>query len=354
MNRVTIKDIARESGYSKTTVSFAFNDPSRIGKDTRAKILRIAEELGYVPDPVARNLSLRRQGTIGLLLPEVISFAFFNPYLSQIIQGIGAVCEREGHSLTLIPPIRESLLEGIRGAAVDGLITIGLEPGTETVEFIKRRHLPFVTIDGRVGGDFPVVGIDDRRAAALVMRYVLDLGHREIAIISLGSESRDDGPTHVESQRLAGYRDALRDHGAPRDRDRTPADQPRIYYACASMAGGRDACDQIVQDGLPTAIVAMSDVLALGAMERLEIAGVTIPGEITVVGFDDIRESRLVRPQLTTISQPGFEKGRHAAEALMRLIADEDTERHIVLDAELVIRDSAAPPRVIAATGGGR
>lgn len=348
MNRVTIKDIARESGYSKTTVSFAFNDPSRIGKDTRAKILRIAEELGYVPDPVARNLSLRRQGTIGLLLPEVISFAFFNPYLSQIIQGIGAVCEREGHSLTLIPPIRESLLEGIRGAAVDGLITIGLEPGTETVEFIKRRHLPFVTIDGRVGGDFPVVGIDDRRAAALVMRYVLDLGHREISIISLGSDSRDDGPTHVESQRLAGYRDALS------ERDPATADQPRIYYACASMAGGRDACEQIIADGLPTAIVAMSDVLALGAMERLEAAGVTIPDEVTVVGFDDIRESRLVRPRLTTISQPGFEKGRHAAEALMRLIANEETERHIVLDAELMIRHSAAPPPVVATTGGGR
>lgn len=341
MSRVTIRDIAREAGCSKTTVSFAFNDPARIGKETREKILRIAEELGYVPDPVARNLSLRRHGTIGLLLPEVISFAFFNPYLAQIVQGIGSVCERQGHSLTLIPPIRESLLEGIRGAAVDGLITIGLEPGTETVEFIKRRHLPFVTIDGRVGGDFPVVGIDDCTAAARMMRYVLDLGHREIAIVSLESDA-NSGTSYVVSQRMVGYRRSLGEIDAKLE-ERMP-----VYNGAASLSSGRETCEAILSDGLPTAIVAMSDIIALGVMDRLGTAGVAIPEEVTVVGFDDIPEARLIRPQLTTVSQPGYEKGQRAAEILVRLIAKEKTDPQLILETEMVVRGSSAPPNVAA------
>jgi DNA-binding LacI/PurR family transcriptional regulator len=339
MNRVTIRDIANASGYSKTTVSFAFNDPDRIGKETREKILRIADELGYVPDPVARNLSLRRQGTIGLLLPDPIARAFFNPYLAQIVQGIGAICERECHSLTLIPPVRESLLEGIRGAAVDGLITLGLEPGTDTVDFIKRRHLPFVTIDGRVGGDFPVVGIDDRGAAATAMQYVLDLGHREIAIVSFAPDPEGRSGTHVETQRIAGYREAV-------DRSRVQgADiSTRIYYAESSIAGGTEAAERMLDEGLPTAVVTMSDILGVGVIDRFTRAGVTVPDEVTIVGFDDIPEARLVRPELSTIAQPGYEKGHHAAESLLRLIAHKEAPRHTVLDASLVVRGSSAPP----------
>lgn len=337
MARVTIKDIARISGYSKTTVSFAFNDPKRIGKETREKILRIAEDLGYIPDPVARNLSLRRQSTIGLLLPEVISFAFFNPYLSQIVQGIGEVCERENYSLTLIPPIRESLMEGVRRAAVDGLITIGLEPGMETVDFIRRRHLPFVAIDGRVGGGFPVVGVDDRSAAKTAMHHVLELGHRNIAIVAFCEEPRVSTGSHVKTERLAGYREALEAV------DGSLADETAYVYAVSSLDGGRQAA-QTLLDGRrrPTAIIAMSDILALGIMEQLEEYGIAVPEEITVVGFDNIPEARLVRPRLTTISQPGYDKGRHAADSLMTLIADEkDGPGHVVLKTELVVRDSS-------------
>lgn len=340
MGRVTINDIARISGYSKTTVSFAFNDPSRIGHETRDKILRIADDLGYVPDPVARNLSLRRHGTIGLLLPEVISFAFFNPYLSHIVQGIGEVCERDNHSLTLIPPIRESLMEGIRRAAVDGLITIGLEPGMEAVEFINRRHLPFVAIDGRVGGGFPVVGIDDYAAARSVMEHVLALGHRRIAVVAFGKEPRLSTGSHVKTQRLAGYRDVLTEV------DPTLTDEVTYVYAAPSLDGGRAAARSLLDGRVaPTAIVAMSDILAVGIVDALHERGIAVPEEISVAGFDDIPEASLVRPALTTVSQPGYDKGRHAADSLMSLIADKDSPGHIVLHAELVVRESSGPPR---------
>ncbi|MFP4302427.1 MAG: LacI family DNA-binding transcriptional regulator [Spirochaetaceae bacterium] len=337
MARVTINDIARISGYSKTSVSFAFNDPGRISEKARERILAIAEELGYIPDPVARNLTLRRHGTIGLLLPETISVAFLNSHLSQIVQGIGEVCEREGHSLTLIPPVRESVLEGVRSAAVDGLITVGLEPGMETVELIRQRHLPFVTIDGRVGGGFPVVGIDDRHAAAAIMRYLLQLHHRFLAVICFVDEPQLAGPSQVKGERLAGYRDGLTEEA--------PEAQVRFYESESSITGGREIAEEILDaPDRPTAIVAMSDVIALGVLEHLAARGVSVPEEISVVGFDDIPEARLVRPQLTTVSQHGFEKGQTAANLLMRLIAKESAEGHIVLDSKLVIRESSAKP----------
>ena len=340
MARVTINDIARISGYSKTSVSFAFNDPGRISEKARNRILTIAEELGYIPDPVARNLTLRRHGTIGLLLPETISLAFLNSHLSQIVQGIGEVCEREGHSLTLIPPVRESVLEGVRSAAVDGLITVGLEPGMETVELIRQRHLPFVTIDGRVGGGFPVVGIDDREAARAIMRHVLQLGHRSLAVICFVDEPQLAGPSQVKGERLTGYREALSelDDGEYRS--------ARFWETESSCTGGREIAEEILDAGeWPTAIVAMSDVIALGVLEHLANRGVSVPGEVSLVGFDDIPEARLVGPQLTTISQHGFEKGQTAANLLMRLIAKEQAESHIVLDTRLVVRESSAPPR---------
>lgn len=346
MGRVTINDIARISGYSKTSVSFAFNDPGRISEKARSKIITVAQELGYIPDPVARNLSLRRHGSIGLLLPEVIPLAFLNPHLSQIVQGIGEVCERHGNSLTLIPPLRESVLEGIRSAAVDGLITIGLEPGMETVELIRLRHMPFVTIDGRIGGGFPVVGIDDFGAAKTIMRYVLSLGHRAIAVIAFTDEPQLETRSHVKTQRIAGYRAAFDEVG------RTFTAETTFIEVESSMDGGREAARQILSDHTvpgrkPTAIVAMSDVLAIGALNYAEEAGMGVPKDISIVGFDDIPEARLVRPQLTTVTQPGFLKGQRAAEVLTDLITNVSVESEYILPATIVERDSAAPPTLL-------
>lgn len=336
MARVTINDIARISGYSKTTVSFAFNDPRRIGGATREKILAIARDLGYIPDPVARNLSLRRHGTIGLLVPDVIPLAFQNPYLAQIVRGIGEVCEHEGHSLTLIPPIRESLLDGVRSAAVDGLITIGLEPGHEIVEIIRHRHLPFVTIDGRVGGGFPVVGIDDFAAAEAMMRYVLETGHRSPAIIELTNCTDVDSSSHVKLRRAAGYRAALE------ATEIADSSVPRVE-SDATVDGGYRAA-RLLHDGgaRPDVVVAMSDIMAIGVVRFLSSVGVRVPEDVSVVGFDDIPEASLVRPYLTTIAQPGYEKGRSAAAVLVDQVLGREAAEYTELEWRLVVRESSA------------
>jgi DNA-binding LacI/PurR family transcriptional regulator len=345
MPRVTIKDIARISGYSKTSVSFAFNDPGRISEQARTKILTVAKSLGYIPDPLARSLSLRHHGSIGLLLPEVIPLAFLNSHLSEIVRGIGDICESHGHSLTLIPPLRESVLEGVRSAAVDGLITIGLEPGMETVSLIRHRHLPFVTIDGRVGGGFPVVGIDDRTAAREAMEYILGLGHRDVAVITFSDEPQIESRSHVKQQRMEGYREAYESRG------RSFSSEVRYMETEPTMSAGREAAEKLfslLQP--PTAMVVMSDVIAIGVMDYLEQAGVPIPGEVSVIGFDDIPEARLVRPQLTTTAQPGFEKGRRAAEILMQMIAGQSVASEYRLDTHLVERDSCGPPPSVRVT----
>lgn len=349
MARITINDIARISGFSKTSVSFAFNDPDRLSEATRDRILAVADELGYVPDPSARNLSLRRHGTIGLLLPQVIPIAFLNPFFSQVVQGIGEICDRDGYSLTLIPPVRESMVEAVRSAAVDGLITLGLEPGTPVMQVIEQRSLPFVTIDGRGGttsdgSPVPVVAIDDRAAAQRIMEHVLSMGHRDIVIVRFSDSTpvpEGEGLQHtfVVSERLAGYRAALRDTGID-------PDSVRVVAAESSLLGGREAVTALREAGqVLSAVVAMSDVIAIGVIDGLKRAGYRVPDDISVVGFDDIPESALVRPALTTISQPGYGKGRSAAAALMAMLKGLQVDARAVLETTLTVRDSCCASR---------
>ena len=124
--RVTIQDIARKSGYSKTSVSFAFNSPERISKEAVEKILRTAKELDYIPDPMARNFSLGRHMSIGFLLPQIFQESLQNPYMISVVRAIGSICESRGYTLTLVPPLHSSVTEAIKNATVDGIITMGL------------------------------------------------------------------------------------------------------------------------------------------------------------------------------------------------------------------------------------
>ncbi len=214
--RATIRDIAERAGVSKTTVSFALNDPSRISEATRLRVMAVVDELGYVPDPVARTLTTKRLGALGLLLPQPITEAFRNPYLCEIVRGIGESCESRELSLTVLPPVKGRLLEAARRAFVDGLITIGVGPGHEVVELLHLRHLPFVTIDGEDSESTVNVGIDDELAAYELMRRVLELGHRRVAVLSLRPEAiglPGSSSSAARDRRLAGFARALAEAG---------------------------------------------------------------------------------------------------------------------------------------------
>lgn len=341
--RVTIKDIAQATGYSKTTVSFAFNDPGQISKEAREKILNAAQELGYVPDPAARSLSSRRHGTIGLLLPQPIPISLQNPYLVHLTSGLGEVCNREGLSLTMLPPTRGDLLHSVRGAAVDGFVTIGIQPWTDIVKVIKDRHIPLVTIDGFSENGIPCVSINDRGAAQTAMAHLLDHGHRRIGIVIMADDliPGQDEYCGTSKERLAGYEDALGERGIS-------TGDPRIVKlnAQCSLSGGREIGEFIAKEHPDlTGIVSMSDIMAIGIVQSLIQAGKRIPWDLSIVGFDDIPEASFLSPALTTMWQPAEDKGLRAAELLVKMIQKKTVEERVEFRCRLIQRESVASLR---------
>jgi alanine racemase len=346
--RPTIKDIAERAGVSKTTVSFALNDPDRISEETYKRVMAVVTELDYVPNPVARTLTTKRLGALGLLLPQPITEALRNPYVVEIVRGIGELCAERELSLTMLPPLRGRVIEAARRAFVDGLITIGVGPDHEVVELLNKRHIPFVTIDGEDTDATVNVGVDDEAAAYGLMRHLLGLGHRRILVLALMPDAIKlpaERFSLVRDRRIAGFARALAEEGLALD-----SKGVCVVPAESSVEGGEAAVSAILAGSseLPTAIVAMSDALALGAYEACRRAGLSIPGDLSVAGFDDIPAAARASPPLTTVRQPGREKGAVAA-ALVAEILDGGLARHRCLGTELVLRASTAAPRDAAA-----
>jgi DNA-binding LacI/PurR family transcriptional regulator len=355
--RPTIKDIAERAGVSKTTVSFALNDPSRISVETYNRVMSIVTELDYVPSPVARTLTTKRLGALGLLLPQPITEALRNPYVVEIVRGIGELCAERELSLTMLPPLRGRVLEAARRAFVDGLITIGVGPDHEVVELLNRRRIPFVTIDGADTDATVNVGVDDEGAAYGLMRHLLDLGHRRVAILALMPDTiklPEERFSLVRDRRIAGFSRALAELSLS-------LESPGICVVPAesSIEGGDAAVSALLArsgEPLPTAVVAMADIVALGAYEACRKAGLAIPGDLSVAGFDDIPLAESANPPLTTIHQPGRKKGAAAAALVVELLDGVDAEHrrvlHRCLETRLVVRASTAAPRPDPAASG--
>ncbi len=341
--RVTIRDIAAKAGVSKTTVSFVLNDPGRISPETRKRVLDIIAEMGYEPDSVARALATRRLGAIGLLLPQPLHEALSNPHLCEIVRGIGMICDERGLVLTMLPPIRGKVEEAARRAAVDSLIMIGIEVDTEVTRILGRRHLPFVTIDAREMEGIANIGIDNEAAAQAMMEHVLALGHRRVGILRLKPEaysSGAEGHSLVSERRLSGFAKALAKFNLV-----AGGTDAAIVLAEGSFEGGLRATDELLAlpGPMPTAFVAMADIIALGAYDALRRRGLSVPSDASVSGFDDIPLASRASPPLSTVRQPGFEKGAGAATLACELLSRVDS-RSRILPFELVIRASTGAP----------
>ncbi|HWP69337.1 MAG TPA: LacI family DNA-binding transcriptional regulator, partial [Rectinemataceae bacterium] len=310
--RATIKDIAARAGVSKTTVSFALNNPKRISKETYEKIMEIVEELGYFPNPVARTLTTKRLGALGLLLPQPISEVMNNPHLCEVISGIGEECDRRGISLTMLPPVEGKIIEAARRAFVDAIVTIGVGPEHEVINFLSKHRVPFVTIDGEETEATVNIGIQHEDAAYDLMRYILSLGHRKIAILRLKPDAKtrtERSRSVVLEKRLAGFSRALEERGLSLE-----SEAVQVIESEGSLDGGRAAGMLLLRSGnRPGAIVAMADIVAIGVYSAAGECGISIPDQLSIAGFDDIPQSRYAQPALTTVHQPAKEKGRKAA-----------------------------------------
>lgn len=353
--RVTLRDVARAAGVSHTTVSNAFARPDQLSAPLRERVLTTARALGYAgPDPAARSLRTGRHGAIGLAFSEDLPYAFSDPTAIGFLQGVAEACRGLRTNLLLIAtrtlaaaddPAGPHGVQAVRDAAVDGFVLYSLARDSPVVASVSARGLPHVAVDQPYLPGVPYVGIDDEGGARQAAEHLLAFGHRRFAILSLklvsdghdgvASPGRIAAATYsVPTSRLAGYRAALAQGGVD------PAAVPVLECA---LNDERRAHDQLLPllgaERRPTAILAMSDRLALGAVAAARAAGLTVPGGLSVVGFDDVAGDGLEGSFLTTVRQPHAEKGRLA---LQMLAAPGGTQQR-VLPAELVVRVSSAP-----------
>ena len=343
--RARSADVAREAGVSKTAVSFAFNSPERLNSTTAAKIREVADALGYRPQSVPRAQTQANTMTIGLLTPQVLSIVFANPFYAELCAGVASQTDAAGYGLLFVSPLYGSLVRAIGRATVDGFVAVGLSEDHPEVGQIRHAGLPMVLVDGNALPEHASVDSNDEVGARSAARHLLALGHRDFVIVGIeppnmpGLLEYSAGPTEsIASRRLAGYRQAL-ELGGVKVRD------DRIVVGPASFDGGVAAFNRIWEDGLrPTAVLAMSDVMAIGVMWAAREVGLRVPEELSVIGFDDLDIGSHANPPLTTVHQPIRQKGEEAVRLLLRMIANPDASRpeHKTLETRLIIRGSTA------------
>ena len=338
--RIGIADVAEAAGVSKTAVSFAFNNPDRLSEDTAARIRDIATQLGYRPDPVARMLSQGRTRAIGVLTPQPLAVVFSNPFFGALCEGVGLAADESGFGVYLISPLHGSLARAVGRASVDGFVAIGLSDDHPEIEQVRRSGLPIVFIDSASMPADSSVEIDDEAGARAAAEHLLDLGHRDFVVIAMEPPAPLEraAPDSVIGRRLNGYRSALADAGID-----LPAE--RIVTGPSTVAGGAVAFSRFWQDGhRPTAVLAMSDAIAIGVLRAADDLGIDVPTALSVVGFDDVDMAAFVNPQLTTIHQPVRRKGEEAVRLLLGVIdRTVMAAEHRRLETHLVIRASTGP-----------
>ena len=342
VGRPRIGDVAERAGVSKTSVSFAFNRPERLNEATIERILAVAEELGYRPSPIARRLTARRTNQIGLVVPQSTHDIFANPFLPELIRGIGDVCDAQGIAVVVVPPVRGSIATAIEGALVDGLILLGLEDSHPQLQLVRRGGIPVVALDVAAWEGASVIASDDVGGARAAAEHLAALGHTDVGVVLFAGhpDSAVDETAGMSARRMAGIR-----AGFGVDDGGNGTVRLRIVSAPVSEEGGRAAFAALADDGLPTAVVAMSDVVAIGILNAAGDAGLDLPADLSVVGFDDIPAASWTTPQLTTVHQPIRDKGHLAAEQLIARIRARRPQdpRTEVLPTRLVVRGSTAP-----------
>lgn len=335
--RLTQRDVAERAGVSQAAVSYVLNGTNMgsVSSETRRRVLAAIEELGYVPDGVARGMRTGRSMLIGSVIPDIT-----NPFYPAFQRGMQDVADSAGYSLVTFNSDgnRDRELASIRAALqckVDGLLVSLFETTTHDLAFLLARDIPVVAygemIDTPTPLPFDLIEIDIPRAIEDVVGYLHERGHTAIALV--------DGPILParSNPRLAAYKMALEARGLS-------VDERLILRTDFSEQGGHAAMDRLFRlRPRPTAVIAGNDLIAMGLLAGAEERGVRVPADLAIVGYDDIPAARLLRPALTTVALHPERIGARAAELLLeRLAGNAGRERRSeVLPHELVIRDSA-------------
>jgi DNA-binding LacI/PurR family transcriptional regulator len=347
--KVTLQTVADTVGVSRMTVSNAFSRPDQLSAALRQRILAAAEELGYVgPDPSARALARGSTGSVGILLTDSLQYAFSDAVAMSFLGAIAAELAPTGRALTLLSTSEADGLVPARDVPMDGTLVYSCDPETPALSWLLKRRLPLVFVDQVPAPGIPSINVDDRGGARAAAQHLMDLGHRHVAAIlsTRGEAGVVEDPRrlplgHVQRQRLLGWLDALTEHGI----EPFYAQAPHYAHEQFAVAARR----LLDTDQRPTAVLALTDAIAVATVQAARDMGLRVPDDLSVVGFDDSPLARQLRPSLTTVRQDFHAKGRSAAAALTRAIEQRASGttgrvRHLLLPVELVVRDSTAPP----------
>lgn len=338
---MNIHELARRSGVSTATVSRALNGRADVSESTRERIRRLARELGYAPNEPARTLVRRRSDTIGLVWDsshEAVGQR--QPFLQDLLAAVRSALSEAGHHLMLLSTAGAdapdtAYLQAVRRHSLDGVIVLGTPANDRAVRGLAAAGVACAGIDIGLRGPRTVeVSSDNAAGAAAAVTHLHELGHRRIATVT--------GPLSLPpaAERLAGFRAAC---------DRLGLAVPEEYVVTGDFfmdSGERAVRRLLALEHPPTAVFAAGDQMAVGALHAAAAAGVAVPGELAIVGFDDIEAASLVRPALTTIAQDHHALGAAAVHGLRELLAETaqtTSPRRSVVPTRLVVRASTAP-----------
>jgi LacI family transcriptional regulator len=340
VGKLTVEQIAKLSGVSRSTVSRVINNHPNVKPTVRQRVMEVIAETGYHPNPAARSLASQRSGIIGLVIPRAVQSLFTDPYYPRLTQGVAQACNANDYTLSLFLFHTEDEEQKLyprvlRTRLTDGLIVSASQIGDPLIPQLINNNVPFVMV-GRPN-DLPgvsFVNVDNVVGVYTAISQLIRLGYKRIATIT--------GPlnTTVGLDRRQGYLDALN------DRNRS-INEMLIMEGDFTELGGYSAMQRLIPQQ-PDAVFIASDTMAFGALRALREAGLSVPDDVAVVGFDDLPMSSSSDPPLTTVRQPIRRVGALAVETLIDILTNgPEPPRRVTLSTELVIR-SSCPSETVA------
>lgn len=332
--RVTMQDIANETGLSLAAVSYVLNGKEGVSEERRALVMDTVKKLGYVSNYAARSLAMNSSKLIGVCSPQTEAgnkLMFDNPFYSELMNNIEYECRQRGYHVIISgTDIDESYMNLAQKRSLDGIIIIGSYSEEFYKEF-QNSNFPVVLIDTYFdSNEFNNVRIDDEEGGYIAAKYLLEHGHKKIAFVS--GQITDCG---VTQRRFEGYKRALKEFNIA-------FDENNVYPSSVSFESGRQQAKVIAEQNKDiTAIMCTADVIAVGASKQLSDMGVKIPDEISIIGFDNLKISKYTSPSITTVSQNIEEKGKIAVEMILNQIEnDGEMGKTYVLPVKIVERKS--------------
>ncbi len=330
----TVKDVAKKAGVSIATVSRVIRNEEIVKPKTRDLVLSVIKELNYQPNALARQLRQQETMTVIVIVPDI-----GNTFFHEILLGIESEAEKHGYQVLIVdmhnkPDIESHYLHALQQRQVDGVISLSANVAKSLMEQVATSSPVVVACQYLDNSSIPNVTIDNIGAAGTMVEYLIKLGHTRIAHLTSQPSAL------LYRDRFNGYISALAAHNIPIDLE-------LVKYGESTIASGYEMMTSLLELSNPvTAVFAAGDVMAIGALKALKNAGLSVPGDCSVAGFDDIEISSIFEPALTTISQPKFLMGKTSFQKLLKLMKGESlTKQQELLDYKLIIRESCGKKR---------